>query len=138
MALVGGPKSPLEEEVSKIAFSEAFVLRPEFTGRYSGLSGQALANALLSTAGLPANLVSGSGKTNGQILRAVAETSQAFDKFLVDGTVAIQYFAFLRRDPDPTGYQNNVNTLRADPNNLRHMIFIFIYSSEYRGRFGTP
>ena len=50
--------------------------------------------------------------------------------------MSIQYFGFLRRDPDTTGYQNNVNTLNANPNNLRHMIFIFIYSTEYRGRFG--
>jgi hypothetical protein len=76
--------------------------------------------------------------TNGQILRTIVETSAAFNQFLADGTVAIQYFGFLRRDPDTIGYQNNLATLRSDPNNLRHMIFIFIYSSEYRGRFGTP
>ncbi len=78
------------------------------------------------------------GMTNGQILRAIVETSAAFSKFLTGGTVAIQYFGFLRCDPDTIGYQNNLATLRSDPNNLRHMIFIFIYSSEYRGRFGTP
>jgi hypothetical protein len=50
--------------------------------------------------------------------------------------VSIQYFGFLRRDPDTIGYQNNIETLNADPSNLRHMIFIFIYSTEYRSRFG--
>jgi hypothetical protein len=69
-------------------------------------------------------------------LRGIVETSAVADKFLTDGTVSIQYFGFLRRDPDTIGYQNNVNTLNANPNNLRHMIFIFIYSTEYRGRFG--
>jgi hypothetical protein len=136
MADVGGPKSPAEEEASKVAFADAFVQRPEFLTKYPGLSGQPLANALLQTAGLPAGSYNAGSQTNGQILRGIAESSAAFNKFLTEGTVSIQYFGFLRRDPDAIGYQNNVNTLNANPNNLRHMIFIFIYSTEYRGRFG--
>jgi len=137
MAQVGGPKSPAEEEASKVAFAEAFVQRPEFLARYGGLSGQPLANALLQTAGLPGNTFTVSGNmTNGQIVRGIVETPAVLNKFLTEGTVSIQYFGFLRRDPDTIGYQNNVNTLNANPNNLRHMIFIFIYSTEYRGRFG--
>jgi hypothetical protein len=138
MAQVGGPKSPAEEQASKTAFSDAYVQRPEFVAKYPGLSGQPLANALWQTAGLSGSPINAGSMTNGQILRSIVETSAAFNKFLADGTVAIQYFGFLRRDPDAIGYQNNLTTLRSDPNNLRHMIFIFIYSSEYRGRFGTP
>jgi hypothetical protein len=136
MADVGGPKSPAEEEASKVAFADAFVQRPAFLAKYPGLSGQPLADALLQTAGLPAGSYNAGSQTNGQILRGISESSAAFNKFLTEGTVSIQYFAFLRRDPDTVGYQNNVNTLNANPNNLRHMIFIFIYSTEYRGRFG--
>jgi len=91
----------------------------------------------LQTAGLPGNTFTVSGNmTNGQIVRGIVETPAVLNKFLTEGTVSIQYFGFLRRDPDTIGYQNNVNTLNANPNNLRHMIFIFIYSTEYRGRFG--
>jgi hypothetical protein len=138
MAQVGGPKTPAEEQASKVAFADAYVQRPEFLAKYTGLSGQPLANALWLTAGLPGSPIPAGSMTNGQILRTIVETSAAFNQFLADGTVAIQYFGFLRRDPDTIGYQNNLTTLRSDPNNLRHMIFIFIYSSEYRGRFGTP
>ena len=138
MAQVGGSKSPAEEEAAKVAFANAFVLQSSFTTKYSGLSGQALADALLQTAGLPAGSYNAGAQTNGQILRGIAESQAALDKFLTEGTVSIQYFAFLRRDPDTIGYQNNVATLNANPSNLRHMIFIFIYSTEYRGRFGTP
>jgi hypothetical protein len=139
MALVGGPKSPAEEQASKVAFADAFVQRPEFTARYGSLAGQALANALLQTAGLPGSTFTvTAGMTRGQILRGIVETSAVLNRFLTEGTVSIQYFGFLRRDPDTIGYQNNVNTLNANPNNLRHMIFIFIYSTEYRGRFGLP
>src|SRR5207253_10944124 len=137
MAQVAGPKSPAEEEARKAAFAEAFVQRPEFIAKYGTLSGQALANALLATAGLPAgSYTATAGQTNGQILRGIAETSAALNRFLTEGTVSILYFGFQRRDPDATGYQNNINTLNANPNNLRHMIFIFIYSIEYRTRFG--
>jgi hypothetical protein len=136
MAQVGGPKSPAEEEASKVAFADAFVQRPEFTAKYGNLSGQPLANALLQTAGLPAGSYNAGNQMNGQILRGIAETATAFNKFLTEGTVSILYFGFQRRDPDAIGYQNNVNTLNDDPNNLRHMIYIFIYSTEYRARFG--
>ncbi len=139
MAQVGGPKSPAEEETSKVAFTDAFVQRPEFTTRYGSLTGQALANALLQTAGLPSSTFTVTGNmTNGQILRGIVETAAVSNRFLTEGTVSIQYFGFLRRDPDTIGYQNNVNTLNANPSNLRHMIFIFIYSTEYRSRFGPP
>jgi Domain of unknown function (DUF4214) len=66
----------------------------------------------------------------------VVETQAVFDKFLNRGFVAMQYFGYLRRDPDTIGYQNWVNTLDADPSNFRHMTFGFIYSDEYRHRFG--
>ena len=137
MAQVGGPKSPAEEEASKVAFADAFVQRPEWVSRYGTLSGQALADALLQTAGLPSSTFTVTGDmTSAQILRGIVETPAVLDRFLTEGTVSIQYFAFLRRDPDTIGYQNNVNTLNANPSNLRHMIFIFIYSTEYRSRFG--
>jgi hypothetical protein len=136
MADVGGQKSPAEEEASKVAFADAFVQRPAFLSKYPGLSGQPLADALLETAGLPPGSYTAGSQTNGQILRGISQSPAAFNKFLTEGTVSILYFGFTRRDPDTTGYQNNVNTLNANPNNLRHMIFIFIYSTEYRGRFG--
>jgi Calx-beta domain len=137
MAQVGGPKSPAEEEASKVAFADAFVQRPEFVAGYGSLTGQALADALLQTAGLPSSTFTVSpGMTNAEVLRGIVETSAVLDRFLTEGTVSIQYFGFLRRDPDAIGYQNNIDTLNANPGNLRHMIFIFIYSTEYRSRFG--
>jgi hypothetical protein len=48
----------------------------------------------------------------------------------------MQYFGYLRRDPDTIGYNNWVTTLTTDPSNSRHMIFGFLFSNEYRSRFG--
>ncbi len=135
MAQVGGSQSPAQSDASKAAFTDAFVLRAEFTAKYPGLSGQPLANAIWQTAALPGSPISAGSMTNGQILRAIAETQLAFDKFLNRGFVTMEYFGYLRRDPDTIGFKNWVDTLDADPNNFRHMIFGFIYSTEYRNRF---
>jgi hypothetical protein len=136
MADVGGAQSPAEEALSKATYVDEFVLRPEFVTKYSGLSGQPLANAVWLTAGLPGSPISAGSMTNGQILRAVVETSAASNKFFNRGFVSMQYFGYLRRDPDTIGFTNWVATLDADSSNFRHMIFGFIYSDEYRHRFG--
>jgi hypothetical protein len=64
------------------------------------------------------------------------EHQSVSDKFFIRAFVALQYFGYLRRDLDTIGYANWITTLTADPNNYRHMIFGFIYSDEYRHRFG--
>jgi hypothetical protein len=76
--------------------------------------------------------------TRGQVLRNIVESQVVDTRFFIRAFVAMQYFGYLRRDPDITGYNNWLTTLTADPSNFRHMIFGFIYSSEYRGRFGPP
>jgi hypothetical protein len=73
--------------------------------------------------------------TRADVLRNVVESQVVFDKFIIPGFVTMEYFGYLRRDPDTIGYQNWVSTLTADPNNFRHMIFGFIFSTEYRDRF---
>lgn len=147
MSLLGGPKSAADEEQSKADFAEAFVQRPDFVARYGATTDPTqYVDALLQSAGLPnlsirSQLISGlqnGTKTRGRVLREIVESQEALDRFLVDGFVAIQYFGYLHRDPDTVGYDNWTRTLRQDPNNARHMVFGFIYSNEYRSRFGTP
>jgi hypothetical protein len=103
-------------------------------------------DALLQKAGEPnlpirnsliAGLQAGT-KTRGRVLREIAESTQVFDKFFIQSTVAIQYFGYLRRDPDQTGFDGWVQTLTQNPSNMRHMVFGFLYSGEYQGRFGQP
>jgi len=78
----------------------------------------------------------GNQKTRADVLREIVELQSVTDKFFIRAFVAMQYFGYLRRDPDTIGYDNWVTTLTADPSNFRHMIFGFIYSDEYRHRFG--
>jgi len=143
MAQVGGPQSPASEVISKAAYTDAFVQRQEFKNRYDLLSNSAYVDALETNAEVvlanKAALVAaldGNQKTRAQVLREIVELQSVTDKFFIRAFVAMQYFGYLRRDPDTIGYNNWVNTLTADPSNFRHMIFGFIFSDEYRGRFG--
>jgi hypothetical protein len=143
MAQVGGPQSPQSEVLSKAAYTDAFVQRPEFKNRYDALSNSAYVDALeinaevtlTNKAALVAAL-NANQKTRAQVLREIVELQSVTDKFFIRAFVAMQYFGYLRRDPDTIGYNNWINTLTADPSNFRHMIFGFIYSDEYRHRFG--
>jgi hypothetical protein len=52
--------------------------------------------------------------------------------------VAMQYFGYLRRDPEAGGYQAWLNTINANPSDFRSMVNGFMNSTEYRLRFGQP
>lgn len=143
MGQVGGAQTPQSELLSKEAYIDAFIHRDEFAFRYNGLSNSEFVNALEQNAEITisnkADLIAalnGLQKTRGQVLREIVESTAVEDKFFIRAFVAMQYFGYLRRDPDTVGYDNWVTTLTNDPSNLRHMIFGFLFSNEYRGRFG--
>jgi len=143
MAKVGGAQSPESELLSKAAYTDEFVQRNEFTNRYNALSNSAYVNALEQNAEITlsnkADLIAAldaNRKTRSSVLREIVESKPVEDQFFIRAFVAMQYFGYLRRDPDTIGYNNWVNTLTADPSNFRHMIFGFLFSTEYRGRFG--
>ena len=143
MAQVGGPQSPESEVLSKAAYTEAWTQRAEFKTRYDTLSNADYVNALevnaevilANKAALIAALNNGT-KTRGEVLREIVENNAVGNQFFNRAFVSMQYFGYLRRDPDTIGFQNWLNTLQADPSNFRHMIFGFLFSTEYRQRFG--
>ena len=142
MQKVGGALSPDQEAVAKDQYMNDFVTKPEFKAIYDALTNQGYLDRLEQTMGVTiankATLVAalnGGTQTRAQVLRTVIESQPVFDKFFNRGFVTMQYFGYLRRDPDTIGFANWVNTLNADPSNFRHMIFGFIYSTEYRNRF---
>ena len=143
MAIVGGPQSPESEVLSKQAYTDAWLQRPEFKSRYDNLSNSAYVSALEANAEITVSnkqvlidALNGGQMNRGQVLRNIVESQAVAGQFFNRAFVAMQYFGYLRRDPDAVGFQNWVNTLNADPSNFRHMIFGFLFSTEYRQRFG--
>ncbi len=143
MALVGGPQSPESEVLSKATYTAAWTQRPEFKTRYDALSNAAYVNELETNAEVTvankAALVAaldGGQMTRGEVLRNIVESQAVGDRFFNRAFVSMQYFGYLRRDPDTIGFQNWLDTLNADPGNFRHMIFGFLFSTEYLQRFG--
>jgi subtilisin family serine protease len=143
MALVGGPQSPESEVLNKALYTDAWTQRPEFKTLYDSKSNSEYVNALEvnaeivlpNKAALIAALDAGQ-KSRGEVLREIVEMPAVANQFFNRAFVTMQYFGYLRRDPDTTGFQNWLTTLNADPSNFRHMIFGFLFSTEYRQRFG--
>ena len=140
---IGGPNSPAQEEAAKVVYVNAFVQRSDFLALFPNSDPNATyvdkleANAgvtLPNKAQLVADLNS-STKTRAQVFRDVMESQVVFDKFIIPSFVDMEYKGYLRRDPDPIGYNNWIDTLTANPNDYRHMVFGFLYSAEYRSRF---
>jgi hypothetical protein len=142
MQKVSGFLSIQQQEDAKRKFIEEFMNRNEFRQKYDQLSDAgSYVDAILSTAGvqLPQReqLVSElrDGKiTRAEALRAIIESKEVDAKFYNESFVVMQYFGYLRRDPDIL-YLDWIKTL-DETNDYRIMVNGFLNSVEYRGRFG--
>jgi hypothetical protein len=142
-------------ENNKVAFVDEFVLRSRFTTAYPvGMSAATFVDTLNTNAGNPLSaternqLVSDlttAAKTRAQVLRTVAEHPNLFNSESNRAFVLMQYFGFLRRNPndlsdtDYTGYDFWLTKLNLFNGNFANadMVKAFITSAEYRQRFGN-
>jgi len=137
-------------ETNKVAYFNEFVARPEFLVKYpSSLTNQQYVDNLLTTANLPTtgtfrdslfNGLSGGSMTRASVLRTIAESSTIQTRELNAGFVTMEYFGYLRRDPDTSGFNFWLAKLNAFNGNYieAEMVKAFIESTEDRQRFGTP
>ena len=77
------------------------------------------------------------------MLRKVAEQEELTLREFNAAFVTMQYFGYLRRDPEQGGFDAWVNVLTngapgVAPGDYRIMINGFVHSTEYRNRFGQP
>jgi hypothetical protein len=132
-------------ESNKQAFVDAWVERPSFRAVYDGLANDAFVDSLISHTGASFNgdrnaLVSGltdGTLTRAAVLRQVVE-NEGFTRAKSDQMfVMMEYFGYLRRDPDESGYQFWLNKLNQFGGNFEQaeMVKAFIISGEYRDRF---
>jgi hypothetical protein len=76
--------------------------------------------------------------TRAQVLRQVAEFQFLQTRELNGAFVTMQYFGYLRRDPDLSGFNFWLGKLNSFGGNFANaeMVKAFLSSSEYRQRFG--
>jgi hypothetical protein len=81
--------------------------------------------------------------SNGTLTKAAVLGQVAGDQRFVAAKrnqtfVMMEYFGYLRRDPDAAGYEFWLNKLNQFNGNFEQaeMVKAFIVSGEYRGRFG--
>lgn len=76
--------------------------------------------------------------TRAQVLRAIAESEELKNNEFNRIIVSMEYFGYLRRDPDTSGFNFWLNKLNAFNGDFikAEMVKAFLSSSEYRQRFG--
>jgi photosystem II stability/assembly factor-like uncharacterized protein len=141
LAKVGGFLSDAQLEAAKQAFIAEFMSRPAFVAKFNGLSNTEYVDALLTTAQVTspnrdfwiAALFNGT-RTRATVLRDISESPEVYNKYYNQAFVVMQYFGYLRREPDAL-YLNWIAQLDAT-GDYRSMIDGFMNSPEYRARFG--
>jgi Domain of unknown function (DUF4214) len=138
---VSGFLDATQLEAAKTAFANDFMTRPAFALWYNSLSNSAFVDELMKTAGVNLSnrqtlIDSLDNKTasRAQVLRQITESSEVYQKYYNQAFVVMEYFGYLRRDPDAL-YPNWINVLDANPADARHMVEGFVNSAEYRNRF---
>ncbi len=130
---------------NKEAFATAWLQRPEFQAAYGGLSNVDFVDTLISHTGGNFNgdrqaLVTGlnNGTLNrAQALKQIAENDGFQSAKRNEAFVMMQYFGYLRRDPDAAGYAFWLNKLNQFNGNFEQaeMVKAFLVSGEYRNHF---
>jgi hypothetical protein len=129
---------------NKRAFIDAWVLRTDFQSVYGGLTNDVYVITLLSHAGpfngnrdsLVSSLNSGT-ITRGEVLKQIVENDGFVTAKRNAAFVMMQYFGYLRRDPDESGYAFWLNKLGEFNGDFERaeMVKAFLVSGEYRQRF---
>jgi hypothetical protein len=152
--IVGQPGWEQALENNKQAFTAEFVQRSRFTSAFPiTITPAQFVDTLNANAGNPlspsernqlVNDLTSSTKTRAQVLRAVAEDPDLVSAEFNRAFVLMQFFGYLRRNPndapdsDYSGYDFWLTKLNQFNGNFQNaeMVKAFIFSMEYRQRFG--
>jgi cytochrome c peroxidase len=138
-------------EQNKQNYAAQVVGSVEFGTRFpTSQSGTQFVNALYASAGVTPTQAEvdaavsafGAGGSTGRTaaLRNVADSTSVVQAEFNPAFVLMEYFGYLRRDPDADGYNFWLTKLEQFNGNYvqSEMVKAFIVSGEYRGRFGNP
>jgi hypothetical protein len=144
--IVGGAGWEQRLSANRQAFLDAFVQRPAFQSAYGGLNNEQYVDQLLTNTriiwtqserdALVNSLASGT-QTRAAVLGQIAVDQRFVSAKRNQAFVMMEYFGYLRREPDAEGYQFWLNKLNQFNGNFEQaeMVKAFIVSGEYRGRF---
>ena len=142
-----------DQERGRTALATAFVQRPEFQRKYPATMKPAeFVEAILATVVQTAGIDLAAEKDSfigmfddpnlgrAGVVARLATQSAIVDAQYNQTLVTFNYFAFLRRDPDETGFTYWLATVKnkspRDPAATRAMVCSFLNSEEYQSRFG--
>ena len=141
IARVSGFLTDAQLEAARVAYVNDFMNRPLFTATYNSLNNTQFVDTLLATAEVThpdrdawITALGNGTKTRAEVLREIAESTQVYSKYYNQAFVVMQYFGYLRRDPD-AAYLNWIQELN-NTGSARTMINGFVNSPEYTFRFG--
>jgi hypothetical protein len=140
-------------QANKQAFAQEFVARGEFLRKYPrSMNAAQFVDALLSAASSSAGvtltmqrasllaLFNGADSGRIAIIRQLADSATFAQAEYKRAFVVMQYFGYLKRDPDERGFDFWVNVLQGkptvDPAAYHAMVCSFLSSAEYQSRFG--
>jgi CSLREA domain-containing protein len=165
--IVGRPGHEALLEANKRRYAEEFVQRSDFLAAHNGQTAAQYVDSLFANAGVTPTTderdaainAFGTGDTAGRVaaLRSVVEAGSVFNKLYNPSFVLMQYFGYLRRNPNAPPDKNFDGYLfwlekldgatlpgedaRDETVAIRRvrraeMVRAFLRSTEYRGRFG--
>lgn len=125
-------------------FADSWLERPEVRATFGPLTDAAFLDLLERNAGAPladrgqmlADLSSGA-RSRAKVLRDATESQAVAAQLYNEAFVAMQYYSYLRREPEEQGFNDWLNTIEQNPADVRRMVSGFINSVEYRNRFGN-
>jgi glucose/arabinose dehydrogenase len=131
---------------NKQTFIDAWVQRVSFVNAYGSLPDDAYVDTLISHTGVNftssernalVNSLVNHTATRAAVLRQIAEDGRFVSAKFNQAFVMMEYFGYLRRDPDDGGYQFWLDKLNQFGGNFEKadMVKAFIVSGEYRDRF---
>ena len=143
--LTGGPGLAASIQ----AFAGRFVQRPAFLSAYPAvLTSEEFVNRLFDTASLNGSqfetarrfeidAMNNQSRSRSQVLLNLINLTAFSQRERNPSFVLMQYFGYLRRDPDQGGYDFWLNILNQQPNNFSGMVCAFLTAGEYQSRFSS-
>ncbi len=136
-------------ESNKRAFADSWVTRSGFSSIYDGLSNQQFVDTLIANTSTTftdtdrnafIDVLNTQAMTRAQVLRLIAEDQSFYNAEYNQAFVEMEYFGYLRRDPDEDGFNFWLGKLNQFGGDFRRadMVKSFLVSGEYRQRFGPP